>query len=146
MADRHQEYFDKVDGISGERDLLEHIYHTLEALKTFKDQYPNDATYRVLHYWLTLITNIELTNIDSMPPGSEIAFQYRLIDEADKLNDEQKDTIRQSYQNAFGDYLQDFLNENPAMGGGKKRKQKQKQRKTRARKHRKQRKTRKGRK
>lgn len=144
MADRHQEFYDKVDGISGEKDLLEHIYDTQGALQTLKDDHPNDATYRVLHYWLTLITRMH--EDEFRPPESEIAFQYRLIDEADKLNEEQKDTIRDSFQEAFGDYLQDFLNANPAMGGGKKRKQKQKQRKTRARKHRKQRKTRRNRK
>lgn len=142
MADQHEQYFDRVEGIAGEKDLLEHIYHTEGQLQALKNEHPNDATYRVLHHWLTLITRMH--EDEFRLPENEIAFQYRLIDEADELDQNQKDTIRDSYRDAFGDNLQDALNANPVMGGGKRRKQKQ--RKTRARKHRKQRKTRKGRK
>ena len=120
--------------------------HQIEQLRK---QNPNNATYRVLINWLNLskVADTYVTpNLLREALGEEnLSFEYNLIDEADDLDDEQKQRIKEFYNEHSG--IAQFAeaarlaNAPIRRGGGRKKKQ----RKTRGRKHRKTQKTRRNR-
>jgi hypothetical protein len=115
--------------------------HQIEKLKR---ENPNNDTYRVLMNWLNLSkiadTYVTPTILREEVGADNLSFEYNLIDEADDLDDEQKQQIKDFYEEHTGiaRFAAAARAANAPIGGGKKRKQ----RKTRARKHKKHHKTR----